>query len=79
MFFKRLLNPGFLARSSASPIPQFTKSSPNRSFTITAFRKNIDMETVNTGARLEELRKLMKSHKIDVYSMRGLIHVWDKK
>lgn len=40
-----------------------------RSFSTTATRRAIEMETVNTTARLQKLRELMRQHKVDLYSM----------
>ena len=46
-----------------------------RLFSASSVRKALDMETVDTSARLEKLRGLMKENKLDVYSIlldRGL-------
>ena len=42
---------------------------PQRAFHASAVLRLLDMEKVNTSERLVELRKLMKEHQIDVYSM----------
>lgn len=36
-----------------------------------------EMETVDTGARLKQLRELMSQHKVDIYSttLTALVHV----
>jgi Xaa-Pro aminopeptidase len=43
-------------------------SATRRAFHFSPVRFAIDMEKVNTTERLAELRKLMKEHKLDVYS-----------
>ncbi|KAJ5735681.1 uncharacterized protein N7483_000806 [Penicillium malachiteum] len=40
---------------------------PSRYFSTTRARYTIDMGTVDTTARLSQLRKLMQEHKVDVY------------
>ena len=44
--------------------------SPARAFaTYAPLRRPIEMETVDTTERLARLRELMKSNKVDLYSM----------
>lgn len=41
----------------------------SRNFTAsTTLHRPVDMETVNTTARLQRLRELMKDNKVDIYS-----------
>jgi len=51
------------------------RSTQVRNFSSTTSRRTVDMGTVNTGARLQQLRELMKQHKVDIYSMRRLRHL----
>jgi hypothetical protein len=50
-----------VANSTRSPIRTFTTSSP--------LKRPVDMEQVNTTARLQRLRELMAQQKVDIYSM----------
>jgi hypothetical protein len=55
---------------SRSCRPLTTATLSRRSFSLTARRaRALDMETVNTAARLQRLRELMRTHKVDVYGM----------
>ncbi|KAI7476665.1 putative Xaa-Pro aminopeptidase [Hortaea werneckii] len=49
--------------------PFFASRTANhlRTFSTTATRRAIEMETVNTTARLQKLRELMRQHKVDLY------------
>jgi hypothetical protein len=50
-----------VANSTRLPIRTFTTSP--------SLRRPIDMEQVNTTARLQRLRELMAQQKVDIYSM----------
>lgn len=49
-----------VANSTRVPVRTFTTSSPLRS--------KVEMEQVNTTARLQRLRELMTQQKVDIYS-----------
>jgi hypothetical protein len=50
-----------VANSTRLPIRNFTTSP--------SLRRPVDMEQVNTTARLQRLRELMAQQKVDIYSM----------
>jgi hypothetical protein len=50
-----------VADSTRVPIRRFTTSP--------TLRRPIEMDQVNTTARLQRLRELMTQHKVDIYSM----------
>ena len=62
-----------LARRSFSlpkpcfPLQYFKSIAIKRNFATSCLESVLDMETVDTSARLKALRSLMKSHGVDVY------------
>ena len=63
MLFSRPIRLSWTSLRSLRPLQ------PSRFFSISNSRHTVDMGTVDTSARLAQLRQLMQEHKVDVYSM----------
>jgi Xaa-Pro aminopeptidase len=69
MLLSRLLQRAHATSPAAHAAARIAHLSPShRAFHGSAIRRALDMEKVNTTARLAELRKLMQERQIDVYS-----------